>query len=103
MWRAVILAVLTACYEPPQVCNIHCDDTSGCPSGMTCVDEYCRGDNLMCPAPPVAFASVSVGANHACGVSTKGLLFCWGSNAFDQLGSAGPDAPAPALVDQSTW
>ncbi len=35
-----------------------------------------------------SFASVSIGGNAACGVTTAGAGFCWGSNSTGQLGNA---------------
>ncbi len=35
----------------------------------------------------VLFDSVSAGQDHACGVSTAGNVYCWGTNTFGQLGS----------------
>ncbi len=35
-----------------------------------------------------AFATVSTGDKHACGLSTSGTVYCWGSNEFGQLGDA---------------
>ena len=32
------------------------------------------------------FSDVSAGSNHACGIGTTGLLFCWGQNGSGQLG-----------------
>lgn len=36
----------------------------------------------------ITFVSTSQGLRNTCGISTEGLLFCWGNNAWDQLGSA---------------
>lgn len=40
-------------------------------------------------AAPLRFRSVSAGGRHTCGVTTEGILFCWGSNATGQLGTGG--------------
>jgi alpha-tubulin suppressor-like RCC1 family protein len=34
------------------------------------------------------FLGVSPGGDHACGVSTENLAYCWGSNSLGQLGTA---------------
>jgi alpha-tubulin suppressor-like RCC1 family protein len=34
----------------------------------------------------LTFTSISVGASHACGITTGGVTYCWGSNALGQLG-----------------
>ena len=49
--------------------------------------------------PGVLFDSVSAGQDHACGLSTTGAVFCWGGNAFGQLGNGGTTPQTtPALV-----
>jgi alpha-tubulin suppressor-like RCC1 family protein len=40
----------------------------------------------------VRFTDISTGADHSCATSVEGPAYCWGSNAFGQLG-AGLDAP----------
>ncbi len=37
-------------------------------------------------SPAIKWAQISIGAKHACGVSTVGTLWCWGDNASGQLG-----------------
>jgi alpha-tubulin suppressor-like RCC1 family protein len=34
----------------------------------------------------IAFAALGVGHQHVCGVDTGGIVYCWGRNAFGQLG-----------------
>jgi alpha-tubulin suppressor-like RCC1 family protein len=34
----------------------------------------------------IIFASISAGADHACGVSTSGVTYCWGGNTNSSLG-----------------
>jgi alpha-tubulin suppressor-like RCC1 family protein len=49
----------------------------------------------------VLFDSVSAGQDHACGVSTTGAVYCWGGNAFGQLGNGGTSpqtTPAPVSL-----
>lgn len=33
-----------------------------------------------------ALASVVVGSRHACGLTTSGVAYCWGSNEYGQIG-----------------
>ncbi len=40
------------------------------------------------------FASVSVGRNHTCALTLSGRAYCWGSDAYDQLGH-----PPTAMCD----
>jgi alpha-tubulin suppressor-like RCC1 family protein len=47
----------------------------------------------------VEFSMVSVGKNHACGLTTSGLAYCWGDNGHSQLGNFGsPDSPVPVAI-----
>jgi alpha-tubulin suppressor-like RCC1 family protein len=47
-----------------------------------------------------AFTSISVGFGHACGITTDAHLYCWGDNAFGQLGDGhtGLFSLVPVLV-----
>lgn len=65
---------------------------------------YCWGDNSLgqlgngnrgSPGPVAAtvftstrFTNVSAGSNHACGIAVSGAGYCWGLDAFGQLGDA---------------
>ncbi len=38
-----------------------------------------------------AFASLSLGTHHACGIATGGTIYCWGHNGSGQLGNGSQD------------
>ena len=51
------------------------------------------------PGATVAFATVSAGMSHTCGVTTTGRVYCWGRNQFGQLGDGTTDdSPVPTRV-----
>ena len=51
------------------------------------------------PGATVAFATVSAGISHTCGVTTTGRVYCWGRNQFGQLGDGTTDdSPVPTRV-----
>ncbi|MCB1388092.1 MAG: hypothetical protein KDK12_02910 [Rhodobacteraceae bacterium] len=52
------------------------------------------------PAPGgEEWLDVDVGSTHACGVTTMGQVYCWGSNTFGQLGNGTTfDSPTPFPV-----
>jgi len=60
----------------------------------------CGGGNG--PTEPAVFfplASVSPGSSHSCGLTPAAAAYCWGSNAFAQLGdSSTRDATTPVAV-----
>lgn len=43
------------------------------------------------------WTSVTSGASHTCGITTKGKAYCWGSNGFGQLGN-GTTTPSQVAV-----
>ncbi len=49
------------------------------------------------------FAAVSIGLDHACGVTTDGKLYCWGGNDHYELGSSEPTQSAMPLVVPGTF
>ncbi len=51
------------------------------------------------PVPlPVAFASITAGREHACGLTAGGAAWCWGANEHGQLGVAGGDRDVPTAI-----
>lgn len=55
------------------------------------------------PSSPPPFRSVTAGTDHACGIRSDASAWCWGSNAYGQLGTAGQDAMSPTRVVQGQW
>jgi len=56
-----------------------------CPTANPDVTVYCS----LAPAPVaggIAFAAVSAGAEHSCGVTAAGAAYCWGYNYDGKLG-----------------
>ena len=46
-----------------------------------------------------SFRTISAGGQHACGVTTDSLAYCWGANTSGQLGDSSQlDRPTPVLV-----
>lgn len=51
----------------------------------------------------VDFKEIVMGQNHVCAVSTSDTLYCWGDNAYGQLGDGSvTDSPLPSEVDLSS-
>ena len=51
---------------------------------------------------PLVFASVSAGDLHSCGFTIHGVVYCWGNNATDQLGTGSATStsePTPIASD----
>src|SRR5438034_2880432 len=46
----------------------------------------CGGEQGPTQPAPLAFAAVSTGFEHTCGLAAAGALYCWGANSFGKLG-----------------
>ena len=76
--------------------------------GSTTGPQQCSvsGGLVSCSTTPVpvtgggAFASLSAGGNHTCALTQSGTAYCWGANAYGQLGigSTTMDSPLPTAV-----
>jgi alpha-tubulin suppressor-like RCC1 family protein len=73
--------------------------------GNPAVTAPCPDGGVACSQKPVrvtgnlAFASISAGNNFTCGITTSGVAYCWGTNAFGQLGNGSQSSSSrPARV-----
>ncbi|MBC7465979.1 MAG: hypothetical protein H7256_08295 [Bdellovibrio sp.] len=50
-----------------------------------------------------SYSRISAGRNHSCGITTAGLIRCWGTNSAGQLGDGTTTSPrvAPVSIDGS--
>ena len=76
---------------------------TGSAAGPEQCDSY--GSPISCSTQPVAvtgslsFTTLVVGLDHACGLVAGGAAYCWGANAYGQLGdSSRTDRMAPVPV-----
>jgi alpha-tubulin suppressor-like RCC1 family protein len=68
------------------------------------VPQQCSGNWCWSPTPVavqggLAFASVSAGQNHNCGVTTVGAAYCWGGNSDGELGIGTTSGPEQCTID----
>lgn len=73
-------------------------------------DEICQTDvgPFPCstvPVPvggPASFSSLAAGAAHTCGLTSDGTAWCWGRNAYGQLGNGTTTQPAAPTAVATT-
>jgi alpha-tubulin suppressor-like RCC1 family protein len=83
------LALLLGACDVPFV-SIVCTSDPECGTGMTCVNGDCVPATTPPPCTPVPLAgvvSLAAGLAHVCASTADGRFYCWGSNAYGQLGS----------------
>jgi alpha-tubulin suppressor-like RCC1 family protein/uncharacterized protein YjdB len=79
--------------------------------GSNSAFAFGAGSNVASSPTPVAvagghtFKQISVGASHACGITTIGRAYCWGANSTGQLGTGNTtwaQTPVASAVDAAT-
>jgi len=66
------------------------------------------GDADLCSPTPLAvpgglsFSTVSLGEDHACGLTTAGAAYCWGNATYGALGNGSETGPQPCGISSST-
>lgn len=54
---------------------------------VVCALNACTGSEHIVGPPPAGFATVAAGGTFACGVTARGVGYCWGDNSQGQLGT----------------
>ncbi|HEX3867653.1 MAG TPA: hypothetical protein VHV78_12910, partial [Gemmatimonadaceae bacterium] len=80
---------------------------NGWTCGLSGGSAYCWGAGTNAKIPVAytgvpAFSSMSVGAAHACALTSDGSAYCWGDNSGGQLGDStttSRTAPTPVVTD----
>ena len=80
-------------------CTAECTfETDAC---FECGDGVCQGGETPADCPEeCGWSAVDGGSNHTCAVRNDGTLWCWGYNAFGQLGDGTHNSSSsPVFID----
>lgn len=69
-----------------------CGGAAGGGGGALAVGDLTDTTVPTAVATSLRFTDLAVGLHHACGLTTAGIVYCWGSNEYGQLGSTAPMA-----------
>lgn len=103
-WSQVGVGLRFLCALKAQDQQIYCygqayDGELG--NGAPVGEESVQYEMTPIKADGLQFASLSVGASHACGITVDKKMYCWGANPYGQLGN-GDDAPSSIPVQVSS-
>jgi hypothetical protein len=83
----ISVAAETFCWGANRSGGLGTAATSLCGTGRQEIDYPCNPlPGKVAGAP--AFASIAVSQDHACGLTSAGMVFCWGRNLFGEVGNS---------------